>query len=142
MICNMRTLAIGMVIVALSIAAWGRGTSVKEVIGAWEGESKCTVPDSPCHDEHVLIQIAADKNDPWQLKLDAYKIVEGAPDFMGTLTCRFRGSVSAMSCTGNTSKQDDWEFQISGDSMTGRLTIDSGKTLYRRLTLHKSSASK
>jgi hypothetical protein len=134
----MRTL-IGVIFVALSIAAWAKGTSVKDVIGSWEGESKCMIADSPCHDEHVLFQIATDRTDPWQLKLDAYKIVDGAPDFMGTLVCRFHSGVSTMSCTGNTSQQDDWEFQIAGDTMSGRLTIDGGKTLYRRLNLHKAN---
>jgi hypothetical protein len=138
-ICSMRMLLL-LSVLALSTSVWARGTSAKDVIGSWEGDSKCTVPDSPCHDEHVLLQITADKTDPWQLKLDAYKIVDGSPDFMGTLTCKFHGSVSAMSCTGNTSQQDDWEFRIAGDTMTGRLTIGGGKTLYRRITLHKSSA--
>ena len=125
--------------VALAIPGWGKGTSVKEVIGSWEGESKCTVPDSPCHDEHVLLQVVQDKSDPWQLKVDAYKVVDGAPDFMGTLTCRFQSGVSAMSCTGNTSQKDDWEFQISGETMTGRLTIGAEKTLYRRLKVQKTA---
>jgi len=44
-----------------------------------------------------------------------------------------------MSCTGNTSQQDDWEFQITGDTMTGRLTVGSEKTVYRRLALHKTT---
>ena len=133
---------VALVIVALSAPAWSRGTSVKEVIGSWEGESKCSQPDSSCHYEQVLFQIAEDRNDPWQLKLDAYKIVDGAPDFMGTLVCKFHGAVSAMSCTGNTSQQDDWEFQMSGDTMTGRLTVDNGKTVYRRISLRKASATK
>lgn len=128
----------GLFVIALSVPAWGRGTPVKDVLGSWEGESKCTVSNSPCHDEHVLVQIAQDRNDPFQLKMDAYKIVDGAPDFMGTLICKFHGAVSAMSCTGNTSQQDDWEFQITGDTMNGRLTIGSKKTLYRRLMLHKA----
>ncbi len=124
---------------ALAMPGWGKGISAKDVIGSWEGESKCTVPDSPCHDEHVLFQVGPDKNDPWQLKLDAYKIVDGAPDFMGTLVCRFHSGVSAMSCTGNTSQQDDWEFQIAGETMTGRLTVGNEKTVYRRLALHKAT---
>jgi hypothetical protein len=139
MISLMRIL-VAVAALAIWMPASGSGARVRDVIGAWEGESKCTVADSPCHDEHVLLQVAADKKDPERLTLDAYKIVEGAPEFMGTLACRFQGSVSAMSCTGNTSKQDDWEFQIAGDTMTGRLTIENGKTLYRRISVHKASA--
>lgn len=108
----------------------------KDVIGSWEGDSKCTVPSSPCKDEHVLIQITEDKKDPFQLNLDAYKIVDGAPDFMGTLTCHYASKAGALSCTSSNRDKDDWEFHVMGDSMAGRLLVD--KTLYRRLTLHKS----
>lgn len=111
--------------------------SDKAVLGSWEGDSKCTVPDSPCHDEHVLYQIAEDKKDPFQLNLDAYKIVEGAPDFMGTLTCHFESKTGALSCTSSNKDNDDWEFHVMGDAMSGRLVIDHGKTLYRRVTLRR-----
>jgi hypothetical protein len=111
--------------------------SDKAILGSWEGESKCTVPDSPCHDEHVLYQIAEDKKDPFLLSLDAYKIVEGVPDFMGTLTCHFQSKTAALSCTSSNKDKNDWEFHMTGDAMAGRLMIDQGKTLYRRITLHR-----
>ena len=112
--------------------------SDKAILGSWEGESKCTVPNSPCHDEHVLVQIAEDKKDSFQLNMDAYKIIDGAPDFMGTLTCRYESKAGALSCTSSTKDKDDWEFHVMGDSMTGRLLVDGGKTLYRRMTLRKT----
>jgi hypothetical protein len=117
--------------------AWCSPPSDKGVIGSWEGESKCMVPDSPCHDEHVLYQIAEDKKDPFQLNIDAYKIIDGAPEFMGTVACRYQSKVGALSCTSSNREKDDWEFHVAGDDMTGRLVID-GKTLYRRITLHRS----
>src|SRR5579863_5799898 len=83
-----------LVLTCLLWAATAWPQSVKAVLGSWEGESKCTVADSPCHDEHVLYQIAGDKKDPWQLNLDGYKIVDGAPEFMGTLTCTYQSKVS------------------------------------------------
>lgn len=112
--------------------------SDKAVIGAWEGDSKCMVPSSPCQDEHVLFQIAEDKKDPFQLNLDAYKIIEGAPEFIGTLTCQYQGKTGALSCTSSSKEKDDWEFQVAGDTMGGRLVVD-GKTVYRRVTLHRSA---
>jgi len=111
--------------------------SDKAVLGSWEGESKCTVAASPCHDEHVLYQIAEDKKDPLQLNIDAYKIIDGAPDFMGTLACHYESKTAALSCTSSNRDKDDWEFHVSGDAMWGRLVID-GKTLYRRITLHRA----
>jgi hypothetical protein len=112
--------------------------SDKAVIGSWEGESKCMIPSSPCHDEHVLIQISEDKKDPFQLNADAYKIIEGSPEFMGTLTCHYESKVGALSCTSSSRQKDDWEFHVMGDTMAGRLLVDDGKTLYRRMTLHRS----
>lgn len=118
--------------------AWSLQASDKAVLGSWEGESKCTVPASPCHDEHVLYQITEDKKDPFQLNLDAYKVIEGSPEFIGTLTCHFEAKAGALSCTTSTREKDDWEFHVIGDTMSGRLMIDDGKTLYRRITLHRS----
>lgn len=118
----------------LQIQVWAQ--PVKAILGSWEGESKCTVPDSPCHDEHVLYQIAEDKKDPYQLNLDTYKMVEGAPDFTGTLACHYESKTGALSCTSSNRDKDDWEFHMTGDAMLGRLVID-GKTLYRRITLHR-----
>jgi len=111
--------------------------SDKVVLGSWEGDSKCTVPSSPCHDEHVLYQIAEDKKDSFQLNMDGYKVVDGSPEFMGTLTCRFDSKTVALSCTSSNRNKDDWEFHVIGDTMTGRLTIDDGKTLYRRISLRR-----
>ena len=111
--------------------------SDKAVLGSWEGDSKCTVPDSPCQDEHVLYQITEDRKDPFQLKLDAYKVVDGAPDFIGTLTCHFDSKTAALSCTSSNMESNDWEFRAVGDAMSGRLMVDHGKTLYRRISLRR-----
>jgi hypothetical protein len=127
---------LGLTCLLMAATAWPQ--SVKAVLGSWEGESKCTVADSPCHDEHVLYQIAGDKKDPWQLNLDGYKIVDGAPEFMGTLTCSYQSKVGALSCTSSSKEKDDWEFHLMGDAMSGRLMVDDGKTLYRRIILHRS----
>jgi hypothetical protein len=124
-------------IIFTCVMATAVSASEKAVLGSWEGESKCTVADSPCHDEHVLYQVAEDKKDPFQLSLDAYQMVDGTPDFMGTLTCSFESKTGALSCTSSNKDNDDWEFRVMGDAMTGRLLMDHGKTLYRRIALHR-----
>jgi len=129
-----RVLTIAMLLCGI---APGLHASDKAVLGSWEGDSKCMVPDSPCHDEHVFYQIAADKRDPFQLNLDAYRVVEGAPEFVRTLACHFDSKPAALSCTSSNKDNDDWEFHIIGDTMAGRMTIDQGKTVYRRITLRR-----
>jgi len=123
------------VLFLLALPAWSQ--SVKAVLGSWEGESKCAVTGSPCHDEQVLYQIAADRKNPWQVDIDGYKIVDGSPVFMGTLTCSYESKAGALSCTSSARDKDDWEFHVLGDAMAGRLLLD-GKTLYRRITLHRA----
>jgi hypothetical protein len=126
------------IIVFTCMTALAASASDKAVIGSWEGDSKCMVPNSPCHDEHLLVQISPNKKDPFQLTLDAYKMIEGSPEFMGTLTCHYESKVGALSCTSSNREKDDWEFHVMGDTMTGRLLVDDGKTLYRRITLRRS----
>ena len=125
------------IVVFICVIASTGLASDKAVLGSWEGDSKCTVPTSPCHDEHVLYQIAEDKKDPFQLNMDGYKIVEGTPEFMGTLACHYEAKTGALSCTSSNKDNDDWEFHLMGDAMAGRLLLDHGKTLYRRIALKR-----
>jgi hypothetical protein len=61
----MRRLLPGIAFVACFGAVAGAmasGTSdLAEVVGTWEGESICQVANSPCHDEHVIYEIAEEK---------------------------------------------------------------------------------
>jgi hypothetical protein len=42
---------------------------------------------------------------------------------MGTLTCEYHAGESLLTCTGNTPKQDIWEFHVSSDSILGHTEI-------------------
>lgn len=127
-------------ILLLTPVAWPQSApAAAGVTGSWEGESKCAVPDSPCHDEHVVYRITADKKNPAQRSIDADKIVDGSPQFMGSMVCQYHADQATLSCTGNTPKRDDWEFRVSGDTMTGTLTLGPEKQLYRRIAVRKNS---
>lgn len=121
-------------------AASGSPRDNSEILGAWEGESKCTVPNSPCHDEHVIYEIAADKEASGGLQLDGYKVVNGERVFMGTLRCKYQAATKVLSCTSRGKDSDDWEYTLSGDTLEGTLTIN-GKTLYRKITTKKVTVS-
>ena len=105
--------------------------------GSWEGESICTVPSSPCHDEHVIYEIKAANASDHQFTIDAYKIIRGEKEFMGTLQCRRGSADSLLSCTAGKPRVDNWEFVLSGDRMTGTLKVDAEKTLYRKIHLKR-----
>ena len=135
----MRSLPCAVIVLLVAVQSWPQSApSASALAGSWEGESKCTVHDSPCRDEHVVYRITSDKTNPAQLSIDADKIVDGTPQFMGTIVCQYHATQATLSCTGNTPKQDDWEFLISGDTMTGTLTIGPEKQLYRRITVRKT----
>jgi hypothetical protein len=108
---------------------------VSAVVGTWEGESKCMIPDSPCHDEHVIYEIKAGE----KLTIDGYKVVDGEKQFMGTLEC---GPLKAnqLSCTipnKNKRRIDDWEFVINQDVMDGTLYMDKERTVFRKIHVVK-----
>ncbi|HEY6268731.1 MAG TPA: hypothetical protein VIX11_10565 [Candidatus Acidoferrum sp.] len=115
--------------------------SPSETLGTWEGESKCTIPDSPCHDEHVIYEISTekDKSAAAPLKLDGYKIVNGERQFMGTLHRDYDSAKKNLSCTFRGKSFDDWQYTLSGLTLQGTLTTDAGKTLYRKITVKKNS---
>jgi hypothetical protein len=117
--------------------------SQSEIIGTWEGESKCTVLNSPCHDEHVIYEIAQEKDKAAanSLKMDGYKVVNGERQFMGTLRCEYESAKKLLSCTSRGKNFDDWRFSLSADTLQGTLTIDAGKTLYRKITVKKKTVN-
>jgi hypothetical protein len=120
-------------------AASGPPCDNSEIFGAWEGEAKCTVPDSPCRDEHVIYEIAA-KDASGGLKMDGYKVVNGERVFMGTLRCEYRAAKKVLGCTSRGKDSDDWEYKLSCDTLEGTLTIN-GRTLYRKITAKKVTVS-
>jgi hypothetical protein len=141
----MRTAAIAasllLLFVICSAAQSNSSRNLSEILGTWEGESECTVPNSPCHDEHVIFEITLDKNSRGALKSDGYKVVNGERQFMGTLRCEYDAPEKTLSCTARGKNFDDWEYTLSGDTLKGTLTVDSGKTLYRRVTVKKATSS-
>ena len=104
--------------------------SLKEVVGTWEGESKCTVIPSPCHDEHVIYEITQEGHSN-KLSISADKVVEGERINMGTLPCSYHSP--KLECTYRDSL---WTFVIKDKEMAGKLTRADG-TVYRKITAHK-----
>ncbi len=97
----------------LTLCALSASTSTAnaKLLGTWEGESKCTATDSACHDEHVIYRIATVKHVPGKLVLHGYKVLKGQLIFMGTLACLPHSEPATLTCTGNPSTKDTWEFK-------------------------------
>lgn len=116
--------------------------SAASIAGTWEGDSICAVRDSPCHDEHVVYEISFDPaaadstgakaNLNW--KMDAYKIVNGEKQPMGSLRCSFDEKKKNLSCLTKTRTEVDWEFFFDGDNLHGTLQTSPEKILYRTVS--------
>ena len=124
---------------ALSLPSSSRDADA--VIGVWEGESKCTAPDSPCRDEHVIYTIKPDQNGSG-LMMQADKVVNGERQNMGTLPCRYDPAGKRLTCVTEGAKPGDWVFIISGDTMTGTLTLRNEHQLYRRIRVKRQASTK
>jgi len=74
------------------------------------------------------------------LKLDGYKVVNGERIFMGTLQCDYDSAKKTLACTFRGRSFDDWQFTLSGTTLQGTLTVDAGKTLFRKITVSKKLA--
>jgi hypothetical protein len=134
--------AMGAVLLTASTLSVASATpDADAVIGTWEGESKCTVPDSPCRDEHVVYTIKPDQNGGG-FAMQADKVVNGERLNMGTLACRYDPPGKRLTCVIEGAKPADWEFVISGDAMTGTLTLRNERQLYRRVHAQRAASAK
>jgi hypothetical protein len=109
----------------------------KDVIGTWEGDSTCAIPESPCKDEHVLFRIKPNKDDPDKLEVEAFKVVEKRAQFMGILPCKYAEEDKVLTCNGNSARRDVWTFHFTGDGLEGMLNVDKDRKVYRKIALIK-----
>jgi hypothetical protein len=128
-----RTLIVQVVILLAAVAATAEDKAIP-VLGQWEGESNCTVKNSPCHDEHVIYRVTENPKTSGQLAIAAYKVVNGKELYMGDLECQYAADASELRC--HYKPTDSWVFKLVGDTMTGTLTIE-GNTLYRKISVKR-----
>jgi len=97
--------------------------------GTWKGTSICQVKPSPCHDEAVVYR--ARQTGPESHRIRAYKIVAGKAVFMGELIGTYTHATTFRAqSVDRQNRTATWTFTVSGDHMSGRLTLDDG-TLFR-----------
>lgn len=100
--------------------ALGQATSqAPSPVGTWRGTSLCLVKPSACHDETVVYRVTRFPTGD-TLAMDARKIVDGAEQDMGVLTCRFLPSTAELTCS---IPQGTWRFHVRGDSLVGELRL-------------------
>jgi hypothetical protein len=120
--------------IVVTPACGAAAVDTDSIAGDWTGESICTVHPSPCHDEHVIYHITEpDSAGKFQIKAD--KIVDGKPEFMGTLDCTYDREQSTVACP---MRGGMWNFTVTQSVMNGTLKLPDG-TLYRKISVKKKS---
>ena len=103
--------------------------------GVWKGKSLCQVKNSPCHDENVVYYISKDSTSK-TFDINAYKIVNGKEDFMGTIVFVYDEKQTAYISV-DKDRDARWEFKITGNTMKGTLTVKG--TLFRLIDVKKDN---
>ena len=88
-------------------------------VGVWRGTSTCLVRPSACNDEIVVYRIARTSAAD-SLTVDARKIVGGAEQEMGVLSCRFTSPNGTLTCA---IPRGTWQFRVRNDSLVGELRL-------------------
>jgi hypothetical protein len=108
------------IFVALGILAHSghaQAASAADPVGVWRGTSTCQVRPSACHDEIVVYRITRAKASD-SVSMDAFKIINGQEDDMGTLACHVAALGASFTCA---IPNAVWHFTIRGDSLIGDL---------------------
>ena len=66
--------------------------------GDWHGTSLCLVKPSACHDEEALYHVKPVAGKPDRFAMQADKVVDGKPEYMGDADCRFDSVKKLLRC--------------------------------------------
>ena len=113
--------------------------SLSKVLGDWEGESVCVDKNRPaCKNEHVVYHITRKEGEADAALIAADKVVNGKPEYMGTLECKHDAAKSTLTCefTVN-STHGVFEFAVRGDEMEGTLKTLPAGTIGRNIKVRK-----
>ena len=89
------------------------------------------------HDEHVIYEIAEDNGAAGKLKIEGYKIVNSAKQWMGTLLCDYRSADHVLTRAPKEGKPRDWTFRIKDGAMSETLVLPEDRTLHRKMSLQR-----
>jgi hypothetical protein len=126
----MKNLVYGFALVLVFVFSSCGQTSV---VGNWYGDSVCQVKNSSCKTEKVVYRIIQTDDNGTKFLMQADKIINEKPEFMGTIEFEFDAAGKTL-----TGKYRDsvWKFTINDKEMEGTLTLADG-TIYRQIKVTK-----
>lgn len=122
-----------MIAAAFLLAATLSGDPIS---GTWEGTSLCQVKPSPCTDEHVIYRVRSTASRRY--RLDAYKVVAGQEEFMGSQDVTFDVATSQLDgpIVSGGRPVARLRMILKGSHLSGRMILSNG-TLYRLIEVDK-----
>jgi hypothetical protein len=113
--------------------------SLSKVLGEWEGESICVDKNRPaCRNEHVVYHVRKKDGEADAVTLAADKIVNGRPEEMGVLECKYDSAKSTLTCEFTVNGTHGvFEYAVKGDEMDGTLKLLPAGTLGRRINVKR-----
>ena len=118
---------------ASSAGAGADSASTRALLGDWHGTSLCLVKPSACHDEEALYHVKAAPDKPGGLSLQADKIVDGKPEFMGDADCGYDAAKKLLRCDLG---RGHIELTLQGDHLDGAMFLPD-KTRWREIKLKR-----
>jgi hypothetical protein len=118
-----------------AIATLALAATQADPVGTWRGTSLCQVHPSPCNDEQAIYHIAK-AGSGYRMVMN--KVVGGVEQEMGAVDAVFDPGKNTLTATTHDrhGRPGVWSFALTGDHMSGRLTIDGGAT-YRLIELNR-----
>ncbi|MDB4947474.1 MAG: hypothetical protein JWM27_123 [Gemmatimonadetes bacterium] len=88
--------------------------------GVWRGTSICQARPGICHDEIVVLHVAAAPDSAGVFLLTMNKVIAGQEEFMGTLRAHYDAATGVLSYA---DARGIWRFTLRGREMEGTGTV-------------------
>ena len=133
-----------LLLAGLSATAHAQAAKPASALGTWKGESICQDKNRPaCKNEIVVYRMEAVPGKPDRITWLADKILDGERVPMGKLEFQYDAAKGTLFCDFRVGQTHGiWEFQIAGDSLSGRLLILPEKTLGRLVKAERVDPAK
>ncbi len=133
-----------LLLAGLSSGARAQAAKPASPFGTWKGESICQDKNRPaCKNEVVVYRMEAVPGKPDRVLWLADKIIDGERVPMGKLEFQYDAAKGSLLCDFRVGQTHGvWEFQISGDTLSGRLLILPEKTLGRLVKAERVDPAK
>jgi hypothetical protein len=113
---------------------------VEDVVGDWQGESKCVGHNPSCHDETSLYHFSALEDQPNKVHLAGDKLVNGKWELMGTFELDLdpvNATMTAEFPIPRTGGKGVLTFKVAGDKMDGVMTVYPENEIARKIHLER-----